>query len=121
MPTGELECNSPGASGERIGSGVEAELAGRGALEDAAGDCPDRGDQGTGPRTEDDQRRDLHCARKAQPVRLDRTAGALPIRVLEQRDQDRGSQKQRKGRVAHTRPYRPHRPLRLVGAAESAP
>ena len=73
-------------------------------MEHTAGDRPHGGDERAGPRSENDQRRDLHGARQAEPVRLDRPARALPIRVLEESDQDGGSQKQREGRVAHTRP-----------------
>jgi hypothetical protein len=62
----------------------------------------DRGDEGGPPGAEHDHGPDLDGARDPKPVGMDRSTQALAVGVLEQPDENRGSQEQRQGGVAHT-------------------
>jgi hypothetical protein len=72
-------------------------------VKEAGGDRPDGGDERGPPRAEHDHRGDLDGAREPEAVGLDGSAQPLAIGVFEEPHEDRSSQEQSQGRMAHIR------------------
>jgi hypothetical protein len=101
VATSQLEEEPGDARRTGICERVEPHLARRDAVEEPGGDRPHGGNEPGPPGPEQDHRGDLDGARQPESVRMHRSAQPLAVEILEQPDEDRGSEKQRQGRMPH--------------------